>query len=81
MVLIVCLPYQKQINYTIMKTVMKYEQNPLNNTWLCWIPKTPQAYYVQTKKEAIKFCDNVNRGFESGSLYFDSEGKLCKKDN
>ena len=54
-----------------MKTIpqiMKHEQNPLTGDWLCWIPKTSQAYYYTTKKSAEKFCNKVNTAFSKGEL-------------
>lgn len=60
-----------------MEQIMKYEQNPLNNNWLCWIPDTPQAYYCNTKTQAVKFCDNVNTAFKNGALKI-INGKVTK---
>lgn len=63
-----------------MKTLMIYKQNPETNDWLCYIPETSQAYYVRTKSQAVKFCTQVNQGFELGLIYFNDRGNLCKKD-
>jgi hypothetical protein len=60
-----------------MKTIMKYEQNPLTKNWLCWIPDTPQAYYYPTEKRAEEFCNKVNRAFENGELKIQN-GKVIK---
>lgn len=62
------------------KEIMKHEQNPLNNNWLCWIPNTPQAYYCSTKKAAKDFCDQVNEAFAKGELTFNDQGKVVKMD-
>jgi hypothetical protein len=56
---------------------MKYEQNPLTNDWLCWIPNTSQAYYCKSKKEAAKFCEDVNKAIEN-KVYAIINGKLVK---
>lgn len=47
---------------------MIYKMNPLNGSYLCWIPDTPQGYYYSSKKKAKKFCDEVNKAFETGRL-------------
>jgi len=61
-----------------MEKIMIFEQNPLTGNWLCHIPNTPQAYYCKTKRQAEKFCDNVNMGFKRGELKFDEQGNVTK---
>ena len=56
---------------------MLHKENPLIGDWLCWIPDTPQAYYLPTKKKAKEFCDKVNKAFEIGELKFD-DGRVVK---
>lgn len=48
-----------------MNNIMQFEQNNLNNNWLCWVPCTPEAYYFKSKKEAASFCNTVNTWYES----------------
>jgi len=55
---------------------MEMKQNPDTKDWLCYIQGTGQAYYYKFKRDAIKFCKNVNEDLEAGNLYFDSENKL-----
>lgn len=47
---------------------MIHERNPLNGSYLCWIPGTAQGYYYSSKKIAKAFCDEVNKAFETGRL-------------
>lgn len=47
---------------------MIYKMNPLNGSYLCWIPGTPYRYYYSSKKTAKKFCDEVNKAFAAGRL-------------
>jgi hypothetical protein len=61
-----------------MEQIMLYKQNPLNNSWLCYIPNTPQAYYYPSKKVAKSFCDRVNKAFADGRLKFDEQGKVTE---
>ena len=56
---------------------MNYKQNPSTGDWLCWIPGTSQAYYVKSKKQAKKFCNNVNEAFQSGKLIIEN-GKVVQ---
>ena len=58
---------------------MLHEKNPLTGDWLCWIPDTAIAYYCRTKKQAGKFCDEVNKAFEVGKLKF-KDGRIIKVD-
>lgn len=58
---------------------MVYKQNPETKNWLCYIPKTAQAYYVSKKKDAIDFCKKINDAIISGELYFNDKGILTKK--
>jgi hypothetical protein len=54
------------------------EQNPLTGDWLCMIDTIPsQAYMVEGKKNAEKFCSQVNADIENGKLV-EQEGKLIK---
>jgi len=63
-----------------MKEIMLHQENPLSGDWLCWIPRTVQAYYYPTKRQAKKFCDNVNQAFERGELKLVGD-KVIKVEN
>ena len=60
-----------------MKDIMIYKENNLGGNFLCYIPQTPQAYYVNTKKQAIEFCNKINSKFKNGSLKLEN-GKIVK---
>ena len=47
---------------------MIMDYNNLNNTWLCWIPGTSQAYAVEGEKRAGKFVKDVNKDIGSGKI-------------
>jgi len=51
------------------KYIMIMERNELSNNWACWIPGKPmQMYFVDNKRDATKFVNNVNKGIESGEI-------------
>jgi hypothetical protein len=58
-----------------MEEIMIYKKNPLNGSYLCWIPGTAQGYYYSSKKMAKKFCDEVNKAFAAGRLKLE-DGKV-----
>lgn len=61
-----------------MKEIMLNEKNPLNGSWLCWIPNTPIAYSFKGTKTAKKFCDGINKAFDEGKIKIDDFGRLVK---
>tara|TARA_R110000868_G_scaffold105830_4_gene290577 strand:+ start:1050 stop:1241 length:192 start_codon:yes stop_codon:yes gene_type:complete len=63
-----------------MKEIMLNEKNPLNGSWLCWIPNTPVAYCLKGSKTAKKFCNEINKAFDEGKLKIDDFGRLVKVD-
>ena len=67
---------QKEKN---MKEIMLKKKNPLTGDWLCWIPKTPVAFYLKGEKTSTKFCNEVNKGLDEGKLKID-DGRLVKVD-
>ena len=48
---------------------MTMERDKLTGSWLCMIDTIPtQAYYVEGKRNAEKFCSQVNADIDSGKL-------------
>jgi hypothetical protein len=63
-----------------MENRMIYEQNPLNGTWLCYIPETPVGFYIKGLKSAKTFTDKINTALESGKIHLcPKTGKLKKR--
>lgn len=57
---------------------MLNEKNPLNGSWLCWIPNTSIAYSFKGTKTAKKFSDGINKAFDEGKIKIDDFGRLVK---
>lgn len=47
---------------------MTMRQNPLTGDWLCAIDGTNQCYACGTKRDAQKFCADVNADIDAGNI-------------
>lgn len=54
-------------------------ENPLTGDWMCAIAGTSQCYACESKRDATRFCADVNADIDAGLLMIDEYGAVTYK--